>query len=260
MTAADRPERQRQPTGISAVLISLNAQAHLRECLQSVAWCDEIVVLDSGSTDATAQICAELGAGFVVSPDWPGFGPQKNRAIALATCDWIFSLDTDEVCSPELRAELEAAARSGAQPAYEMPRRSSFCGHFMRHGGWWPDHVTRLFRRDRARFSDSLVHERVIVDGPIGRLTHPLIHYTYDTMEQALAKAERYATVGAQQAFAAGRRSSPLQAAARGAWAFFRTYVIRLGFLDGGPGLRLALYNAHTTRLRYRKLWELGRS
>ena len=253
MTDVERPR-------ISAVLISLNAQAHLRECLQSVAWCDEIVVLDSGSTDATRAICAEFGARFSVSPDWPGFGPQKNRALALAAHEWIFSLDTDEVCPPELRVALEAAARSGTCAAYEMPRRSSFCGHFMRHGGWWPDHVTRLFRRDRARFSDSRVHERVIVDGAVGRLRVPLIHYTYDTMAQALEKAERYATLGAQQAFEAGKRSSPLQAALRAGWAFVRTYVIRLGFLDGGPGLALAKYNAHTTRLRYLKLWQLGKT
>lgn len=251
MTAAERPR-------LSAVLISLNAEAHLRECLQSVAWADEIVVLDSGSTDATPAICAELGAQFHRSPDWPGFGPQKNRALALAAGDWIFSIDTDEVCTPELRAQIEGAMRAGTHAAYEMPRRSSFCGHFMRHGGWWPDYVTRLFRRGCARFSDSRVHERLLVDGSTGRLTTPLVHYTYDTLEQALAKAEHYATAGAQQAFEAGKRSSPLQAALRGAWAFVRTYVVRLGFLDGAPGLALARYNAHTTRLRYLKLWQLG--
>jgi glycosyltransferase involved in cell wall biosynthesis len=256
MTAADAAG-ERDPPPISAVLISLNAQAHLRECLASVAWCDEIVVLDSGSTDATPRICEEFGAKFTVSPDWPGYGPQKNRAIASAANEWIFSLDTDEVCTPALREQLEAAARVGRYPAYEMPRRSSFCGHFMRHGGWWPDHVTRLFRRGQARFSDSRVHERVIVDGAVGRLSEPLVHYTYDTMEQALAKAERYATLGAQQAFEAGKRSSPRQAALRGAWAFVRTYVIRLGFLDGAPGFALAKYNAHTTRLRYLKLAQL---
>jgi glycosyltransferase involved in cell wall biosynthesis len=241
------------------VLISLNAQAHLRECLQSVSWCDEIVVLDSGSTDATAAICADAGAKFSRSPDWPGFGPQKNRAIALATGDWVFSLDTDEVCTDELRAAIVAALRSGEFPAYEMPRRSSFCGHFMRHGGWWPDYVTRLFRRGAARFSDSRVHERLIVDGATGRIGTPLIHYTYDDMQQALEKAERYATAGAQQAFEAGKRASPLSAALRAAWAFVRTYVIRLGVLDGAPGFALARYNAHTTWQRYLKLWRLGR-
>jgi hypothetical protein len=130
----------------------------------------------------------------------------------------------------------------------------------MRHGGWWPDYVTRVFRRGAARFSDSRVHERLIVDGATGRLATPLIHYTYDTLAQALAKAERYAADGAQQAFEKGKRATKLTAALRGAWAFVRTYVIRLGFLDGGPGFALAKYNAHTTRLRYMKLYELGRA
>lgn len=260
MTATEVPTR-RGPEGpsISVVLISLNAQAHLAECLRSVMWADEIVVLDSGSTDATAAICAEAGARFSVSADWPGFGPQKNRAVALARGDWIFSLDTDEVCTEELHAAIAAAVRSGAFAAYEMPRRSSFCGHFMRHGGWWPDRVTRLFRRGTARFSDARVHESLVVEGAVGRLDTPLIHYTYDNMQQALDKAERYATAGAQQAFEAGKRASPLTAALRGAWAFARTYVIRLGFLDGAPGFALARYNARTTYLRYLKLWELGR-
>lgn len=252
MTAAERPR-------ISAVLISYNAQAHLRECLQSVAWMDEIVVLDGGSTDATAAICAEFGAQLHENRDWPGFGPQKNRALALARGDWIFSLDTDEVCTPALRAAIERAVRGGGAAAYEMPRRSSFCGHFMRHGGWWPDYVTRLFRRGAARFSDSRVHERLIVDGAIGRLDTPLLHYSYDTLEQALEKMNRYSTLGAQQAFEAGKRATPLTAVLRGAWAFFRTYVVRLGFLDGAPGLVLARYNAQTTYYRYLKLWYLGR-
>ena len=245
--------------GISAVLISLNAQAHLRECLQSVAWCDEVVVLDNGSTDATHAICRELGVRLEVTPDWPGFGFQKNRAIALATGKWIFSIDTDEVCTPELRTAIEAAMREARHAGYEMPRRSSFCGHFMRHGGWWPDYVTRLWKRGQARFSDSRVHERVLVDGSLGRLGTPLIHYTYDTIEQAYEKANRYSTLGAQQMFEAGRRASVFDAAVRAAWTFVRTYVIRLGMLDGAPGFALARYNAHTTYEKYRKLRELGR-
>jgi glycosyltransferase involved in cell wall biosynthesis len=251
-------DHARRPT-ISAVLISFNAQAHLRECLQSVAWCDEVIVLDGGSTDATHAICAELGARLHASPDWPGFGFQKNRAIALATGDWIFSIDTDEVCTPDLRAAIQGAMRLGEHAAYEVPRRSSFCGHFMRHGGWWPDYVTRLWRRGHARFSDSRVHERVLVDGSTGRLSPPLIHYTYDTLDQALEKMTRYARLGAEQAHAAGQRSTPAKAVLRGAWAFFRTYVVRLGFLDGAPGFVLARYNAHTTYYRYLMLWYLGR-
>jgi glycosyltransferase involved in cell wall biosynthesis len=244
---------------VSAVLIVKNSATHLRECLASVAWCDEIVVLDGGSTDASPAICAEFKARVAVERDWQGFGVQKNRALALARGAWVFSIDADEVCPPALRAELQQAMASGSHAAYEMPRRSSFCGHFMRHGGWWPDYVTRLFLRDKARFSDSRVHERLIVDGSTGRLQTPLTHYSYDDMAQALEKMERYSTLGAQQAFEAGKRSHPVEAALRAAWTFFRTYVVRLGFLDGAPGLELAKYNAQTTYLRYLKLWRLGR-
>jgi len=246
--------------GVSAVLITYNAEAHLRECLASVAWCDEIVVLDGGSSDATAAICADFGARVSLATDWPGFGRQKNRALDLCRGDWVFSIDADEVCPAALRAQLgERLAAPGAALAFELPRRSSFCGHWMRHGGWWPDHVTRLFRRDSARFSDDVVHEKLIVDGPVARLTEPLLHYTYDTLEQALAKMDRYSTLGAQQAFARGKRATLSSAVLRGLWAFLRTYVLRLGVLDGSAGLMLALYNAHGTYYRYLKLSLLSR-
>jgi glycosyltransferase involved in cell wall biosynthesis len=246
---------------LSAVLITMDAQAHLRECLGSVAWCDEIVVVDGGSRDATLAICAEFGAKLFSETDWRGFGVQKNRAIAKAGGDWIFVIDADEVCTPALRAELEAAlATAGDTAAFAMPRRSSFCGHWMRHGGWWPDHVTRVFARGLARFSDDVVHERLQVDGTVRRLLQPLLHYTYDSLEQALAKLDRYSTLGAQQAYARGRRATPLSAVLRGSWAFVRTYLLRLGLLDGWAGLMLAYYNAHGTYYRYLKLWLLGRA
>lgn len=246
---------------VSAVLITLNAEAHLRECLEGLAWCDERIVVDGGSRDATLALCAEYGARVVTRSDWAGFGVQKNRAIAEASGDWLFSIDSDEICTPALHAQIEAAiaAADAGTAALELPRRSSFCGHWMRHGGWWPDHVVRVFRRGRARFSDDVVHERLIVDGGLRRLGEPLLHYTYDTLEQALAKLDRYSTLGAQQAFARGRRATPLTALARGCWAFLRTYLLRRGFLDGNAGLMLALYNAHGTYYRYLKLWLLGR-
>ncbi len=246
---------------ISAVLITLNAAAHLSECLAGLKWCSETVVLDSGSTDATEKICREFGARVHTETRWQGFGVQKNRAIALATGEWIFSVDADEVCTPELRDEIErAVANAGDVVAFEMPRRSSFCGHWMRHGGWWPDHVTRLFRRGTARFSDDIVHERLIVTGTTARLASPLLHYTYDTMAQALEKQERYSTLGAQKAFEQGKRTTPLSAVTHGAWTFMRTYFLQLGLLDGRAGLKLAHYNARTTYLRYLKLWQLNRA
>lgn len=245
---------------VSAVLITRDAQAHLRECLGALAWADEIVVLDSGSTDATEAICREFNVRFVRSADWPGFGPQKNRVLALARGDWVFSVDADEICTEQLRAEIQLALERDQHTAYAMPRLSSFCGHWMRHGGWWPDYVTRLFRRGSARFSDDQVHEHLIVDRAAGRLKAHLLHYTYDTMAQAQEKMQRYSTLGAQQAFSQGRRARQLDANLRGAWTFLRTYLLRRGFLDGAAGLKLARYNAQTTYLKYRKLADLTRT
>jgi glycosyltransferase involved in cell wall biosynthesis len=245
---------------ISAVLITRDAEAHLRECLASVAWCDEIVVIDGGSRDATPAICAEFGARLFEQTDWQGFGIQKNRALQQASGDWVLSIDADEVVTPGLRAQIESAiAQPGNAVAFSLPRRSSFCGHWMRHGGWWPDRVLRLFRRGQARFSDDIVHERLVVDGPVALLGEPLLHYTYDTLEQALAKLDRYSTLGAAAAHARGKRATPLSAVLRGGWAFIRTYCLRLGLLDGRAGLMLALYNGHGTYYRYLKLWLLGR-
>ncbi|HUP91529.1 MAG TPA: glycosyltransferase family 2 protein [Solimonas sp.] len=243
---------------LSVVLITLNASKHLRECLESVAWAGEIVVLDGGSSDSTESIASEFHARFMVEPDWQGFGVQKNRALAFATGDWVLSLDADEVVTPALRAEIEAVLHAPRAEVFEMPRLSSFCGHWMRHGGWWPDPVTRLFRRGAARFSDDAVHERLLHQGAPARLGAHLLHYSYDDFEQALDKMNRYSSLGAGQAHRDGKRATPLTAWARGAWAFVRTYVLRLGLLDGSAGWMLALYNAQTTYYKYIKLWKLG--
>jgi glycosyltransferase involved in cell wall biosynthesis len=249
-----------QPPTISAVLITRDAAAHLRECLASVSWCTEIVVIDGGSIDATRAICAEFGARVFEQTDWQGFGIQKSRALDQASGDWIFSIDADEVVTPELRAELQRAiAQPQSGAAYSVPRRSSFCGTWIRHSGWWPDRVVRLFRRGAVRFSEDIVHERVLVDGPVQPLVAPLLHYTYDTLEQALAKLDRYSTLGAAAAHARGKRATPMTALLRGGWAFLRTYVLRLGVLDGRAGVVLALYTAQGTYYRYLKLWLLGR-
>jgi glycosyltransferase involved in cell wall biosynthesis len=244
---------------LSAVLITKNASAHLRECLAALSFADELIVLDSGSTDATESIASEFHAEFVVEADWRGFGIQKNRALELATGEWVLSIDADEIVTPELRAEIEQAIAQRAAEVFAMPRLSNFCGHWMRHGGWWPDHVTRLFVRGRARFSDDAVHERLVFEAPCAKLSNHLLHYSYDDFDQALDKLNRYSTLGAGQAFAAGKRATPLSAWLRGGWAFVRTYLLRRGFLDGAAGWMLARYNAQTTYWKYIKLWRLGR-
>lgn len=268
MSTPARSERRYKP-GVSAVLITKDAEAHLEECLDALAWCTEVIILDSGSRDRTLDIAKKHDADVLIDSQWPGFGIQKNRAIAQARCEWVLSIDADEIVTPGLRAEIEAViadwqpavpdAKTPSTVAWALPRRSNFCGHWMRHGGWWPDYVTRLFRNGSAKFTDDVVHERLVVDGPVAKFREPLLHYTYDSFEQALAKLDRYSTAGAKQAFASGKRASLWTAAARGGWAFFRTYVLRLGLLDGAAGLMLALYVAHGTYYRYLKLWLLGR-
>ncbi|MDE2259586.1 MAG: glycosyltransferase family 2 protein [Betaproteobacteria bacterium] len=241
---------------LSVIVIAKNEESSIGDCLRSVAWADERIVLDGGSTDATVGIARALGARVEVATDWPGFGPQKNRALALASCDWVLSLDADEQVTSALRAEIEVAMKApDAVAVYRIPRASRYCGRTLRHGGWWPDHVIRLFRRGQARFSDDLVHERLVSTGQVGTLTQPLLHDTYASLEEALDKANRYSTLGALQAFERGERSGLLKALGHGLWAFFRTYVLRRGFLDGGQGLLLAVSNAHTTFYRYAKLW-----
>lgn len=244
---------------LSVIVIVKNEAAVIRRCLESVAWADEIIVLDSGSTDGTVEICRECKARVEVSADWPGFGVQKNRVLALATGDWVLSVDADEWVAEELRAEIQAAvATPGAHSAFRLPRLSSYCGRFMRHSGWWPGHVTRLFRRGQARFSDDLVHEMLIVEGAIGTLRAPLMHESYRNLEQVLAKVNAYSSAGAAMARERGRTAGLGGAVVRGLWTFFRTYFLRAGFLDGREGLMLAISNAETTYYRQVKLMLLA--
>jgi glycosyltransferase involved in cell wall biosynthesis len=245
---------------LSVIIITKNEAADIRACLESVAWADEVIVVDSASTDTTADICREMNARVHVIQDWPGFGPQKNRALSHATQEWVLSLDADERVTPELRREMEAVMReAGAAEAYDIPRLSSYCGKFMRHSGWYPDYVTRLFRRGRARFSDDLVHERLVVDGKTARLQRELLHYAFDGMEEVLRKMDQYSTAGAQRMHAQGRKASLAGAVLRGCWSFVRTYFLRLGFLDGREGFMLAVSNAEGTYYRYIKLMLLNR-
>ncbi|MDP2759224.1 MAG: glycosyltransferase family 2 protein [Sideroxyarcus sp.] len=238
---------------LSVILITRNEAANIRDCLRSVDWADEIIVVDSGSTDDTVAIAKEMGA-HVYAHDWPGFGPQKNRALGYATKDWVFSIDADERVTPELRAEIEQAMLSGRADGYYCPRLSQFCGTFIRHSGWYPDYVLRLFRRGAARFSDSLVHESVQLTGTSAQLKPPLLHYSYLTQKDVERKVKHYSTAAAQQMFQAGLRSSLLGAALSAGWAFVRTYLMRLGVLDGSAGWHIACMNARTTWLKYRKL------
>ncbi len=243
---------------LSVIIITRNEAANIRACLESVAWADEIIVVDSGSDDDTVDICREFTPHVYVH-DWPGFGTQKNRALGYATADWVLSLDADERVTPELRTDIETAIHEGQADGFEIPRLSSFCGRFMRHSGWYPDYVVRLFRRGSARFSDDLVHERVLVDGSTAQLDGMLLHYAYDDMEEVLYKVNQYSSAGAQMMQQRGRQATLTGAVLRGLWSFMRTYFLRAGFLDGREGFMLAVSNAEGTYYRYLKLMLLSR-
>jgi len=247
--------------GLSVVVITLDEEAKIAQCLASVSFADEVIVLDSGSRDRTVELALAAGARVERSAGWPGFGPQKNRALAFATRHWVFSIDADERVPPELRDEMLAVVRSAdaGADAWDMPRRSSYCGQYMAHSGWYPDRVTRLFRRGRARFSDDVVHERLLTDGAVGHLRSDLLHESFDDLGDVLGKLDAYSTAGAQRMWQQGRRTSLAGAVAHGLWAFLRTYLLQRGFLDGRMGFVLAVSNAEGTYYRYLKLWLLQR-
>ena len=238
---------------LSVIIITKNEALNIRACLESVAWADEIIVVDSGSQDDTVAICREF-TPHVYSHDWPGFGAQKNRALDYASKDWVLSLDADERVTPELHEQLIKAMGEAGEEGFYVPRLSQFCGHFIRHSGWYPDYVLRLFKRKKGRFSDDLVHESVIFQGHTGKLSSPLLHYSYMNEADVNRKVEQYASAAALQMFNNGKAVTGADASVHAGWAFLRTYCLRLGFLDGTAGFNIACMNARTTYLKYRKL------
>lgn len=241
---------------LSVIIITKNEASHIGRCLESVSWADEIIVLDSGSQDETVSICHRY-TDKVYETDWPGFGIQKQRALAKATGDWILSIDADEMVTPQLRAEIEHALQQTEFQGYEIPRLSSYCGRQMRHGGWWPDHVLRLFRRDCGQFTDSVVHERIIVQGQTGQLSAPLLHDAFVSLDEVLHKVNCYSSLGAEMLYQKGARSSVSKAILKGLWTFVRTYFLKLAIMDGRQGLLLSISNAEGTYYKHVKLLEL---
>jgi glycosyltransferase involved in cell wall biosynthesis len=243
------------PLPLSVIIITLNEAENLAQCLASLDnIASEVVVVDSGSQDGTIEIARATGARVIMNTSWPGFGPQKNIALQAASCEWVLSLDADERLTDKLRDQIRTAVGQGGFDSYEMPRLSYFCGKPIWHGGWYPDRVLRLFRHGCARFSDDLVHERVIAQGSVGRLGSPLHHYSYRTMEDVERKVRSYSDAGARQLFARGKKSTLAKAAIHGAWAFLRTLVFRRGFMDGMAGYRIAQMNGRSSYLKYAKL------
>jgi len=241
---------------LSVIIITKNEAEHISRCLQSVLWADEIIILDSGSTDDTVTICKQY-TPFVYQTDWPGFGLQKQRALDKAHGDWVLSIDADEYLSEALQIEIQQVIQQKAIQGFEIPRLSSYCGKNMKHGGWWPDRVLRLFQRNTGHFTTALVHEKIIFTGKRGYLSEPLLHETYVNLEEVLKKVNTYSSLGAKELYEKGKTSSLSGAILRGLWTFFRTYIIKAAFLDGSQGLMLAISNAETTYYKYLKLFEL---
>jgi glycosyltransferase involved in cell wall biosynthesis len=251
------------PNTLSVVLITLNEAANLPRTLASVRGLGEIIVLDSGSTDATLDIARSFGAQ-VFTESWKGFGLQKNSAISHATSDWILSLDADEELSPALAAEIQSLlAGSPVCNAYFIPRLNHFLGRPLRHGGYWPDPKLRLFRRGAAHFSDRPVHETMQSDGPVGRLRGHLIHHCYPTLAEYIEHMNRYSTINAQMLVDSGRAASSSiwlfwNALLNPAATFLYNYLFRLGFLDGHAGLLQQINHSAYIHWKFAKAWRLA--
>jgi glycosyltransferase involved in cell wall biosynthesis len=269
----------KNPT-LSVILIANNEANNILDCLASVSFADQIVVVvDSGNTDNTVELARSVGAQVVQTTDWPGFGAQKNRALDLATGDWVFSIDADERVTPELAQQLKTAINFEAEvdvkndsnidnirnknisqhDAYEVPRLTQFCGQWIRHCGWTPDHVLRLFKRGSARFSNDLVHERLVQSkGTCGKLTTPMLHFSYPTPASYWRKLDQYSQAWAKQRYSEGKKTSMLRAAMSGVAAFIRTYLLRLGFLDGALGFAVCTMQAQSAFGKYFTLYCLN--
>ena len=266
--AAERRTVSRAPAAtptrmkLSFCLITLNEAANLRRCLQSCAdLADEIVIVDSGSTDGTEGIAREFGARWH-HQDWLGYVGQKNRALALAQHEWVFSLDADEELSPELRAEIRRLRETGPAEqvsGYSLPRCVFYEGRWIRHGDWYPDRLVRLFQRKQAQFAGGKVHERLEVRGPVQALAGELFHYSFRDGADHAARSQKYARLWAEMKAEAGRRAGPLDPWLHASLRWLRGYVLRRGFLDGKQGWHIANRSAHEVALKYRRLRELNR-
>ena len=247
----------RQP--LSVAIITLNAAAQLEACLDSVRFADEIVVVDSGSTDGTQALAERCGAR-VITQDWLGFGPQKQSAVAAARYEWVLCLDADERVAPALQASIENALESPSTGAYRFARCNRFLGRYLRHGEGYPDWSLRLFDRRQARWSDDLVHEKVETAAPVGQLAGDLLHDSAESLAVYLDKQNRYTTLAAGMALAAGKRASFGRLAFSPLVRFIKFYVVRQGFRDGLPGLIHIAIGCFNSFMKYSKMLERQKS
>jgi glycosyltransferase involved in cell wall biosynthesis len=248
------------PARLSLIVITKDNARTLARCLGSADFVDEKILIDNLSRDETLAIAKASGCRITVTEDFPGFSAQKQRALEQATGEWVLALDADEWIEAPLRAEMLAAlADPGDAVGFDMPRRSSFCGRFLDHGDWGRDRVLRLVRRDRARYGDALIHDRVQVEGPIRPLKSPLLHEAIFDLDHALWRMNYYSGMTALERHRAGRRASLPSAIGHGLWMFIRNYVLYGGFRDGAEGFFQALTAAEGSFYRYAKLMLLNR-
>ena len=242
---------------VTVTIITLNEAHHIAAAIDSASWADEILVVDSGSSDDTVAIAAERGAR-VMSRPWPGYVDQKNYAASVASSDWIFSLDADERITPELAAEIQhTVAGNPPERAFRVPRVTFHLGRWIRTTDFYPDYQTRLYDRSAARWQGKYVHESVVADSPVGQLKSELQHYSYRDLSDHLDRINRYSTLAARQMYESGRRTNGLDLLTHPPAAFLRNYFLRGGFTDGVAGLTISLLNAYWVLLKFAKLWEL---
>ncbi len=245
-------------TKLSVIVVTKNEAHNIKDCLESVRFADEIIIFDSGSTDGTPEICRQYTNNVVITDDWPGDGPQKNRAIDKAKGEWILCLDADERVSSALATEIQALIhQQPSHSAYDVPYQSTYCGKPIRFGDWRGESHVRLFLRKKARFTEDIVHCHLKVNGSTGKLKNIILHHPFHHLGAMIHKMNDYTNQSAKALFLRGTKSSLLKALGRGLWSFFRGYLLKMGFLDGKEGFLLAVSNAQGTYYRYVKLMYL---
>ncbi len=245
---------------VTLYIIGYNEEANLRALLPTVKWADEILYVDSFSTDGTTKLCAENGVRHVNVP-FEGFGKLRNKAIELASNDWIVSIDTDERATPEFAAEVRRTLETPQHAAYFVPRRNTFLGHPVRFGGMYPDYrQPQVFDRRKLRYREDLVHEGFECDGSVGHFRNAIWQHPWPTLAVLLAKNERYSTLMARRYHEAGRHAGLFRLLVHPSAAFAKKYVLEQGFRDGLPGFLIACFHGYYTFVKYAKLWELQHS
>lgn len=242
---------------ISICVVTKNEEHNIVDCLNSVKeFADEIIVIDSASTDRTVELCQQFTDKIIVTP-WKGCGPQKQQAVSMATSDWVLILDADERVTPALAAEIKQVLQHADHNGYEIPFKSYYCGKQIRFGDWMHEKHLRLFKRDKCEVIPRLVHFGLQLEGPAGQLKGHMLHYSFPSVESVIKKMDRYSSDGAQHFYAQQRATSAWSAFAHGLFTFVRGYILRFGFLDGRHGLMLAISNAEGSYYKYIKLLEL---